>query len=67
MAITPAAAPQPVDLRGVVPLLAERWSNPRGETHFKVVPCSWRSTLVLLDQPCGIRPKQTAGLPEPCR
>jgi hypothetical protein len=35
MATKPAAAPQPVDPREVVPLLAEGWSPGRGGTHLK--------------------------------
>jgi hypothetical protein len=43
VASPPAAEPRLVNLQ-VVPLLAERWSQPPGKTHLNVVPCRWRAT-----------------------
>ena len=31
----------------VVPSLADRWSHHTGGTHFKVVPCHWRATVLV--------------------
>src|SRR5947209_20083205 len=43
----------PITGEPMVPLLANRWSHPPGETQLKVVPCPWRATDTGSTAPSG--------------